>query len=109
MSWLSKLIKYIRGRQQADTMDPSGSLPPAMMVALAGNLATTEPDEVSCGEVDRLMDEFAELAARGEDASRIMPLVQLHFNHCPECREELEALLVVLNAYQESMRSNTGG
>jgi predicted anti-sigma-YlaC factor YlaD len=33
---------------------------------------------------------------RGEDASHLMPMVQKHLNMCPDCREEYEALLKMM-------------
>jgi hypothetical protein len=56
----------------------------------------TQSIELSCDEVEQLLDQFAELAQQGEDVSEIMPLVKNHVDLCPECREEFEALLRVL-------------
>ncbi len=61
-------------------------------------LARTQDSEYSCDDVYRLLDEFAEAVARGEDATRFMPQAQQHLEMCPDCREELEALLLVLRA-----------
>lgn len=61
-------------------------------------LARTQDSEYSCDDVYRLLDEFAEAVARGEDTTRFMPQVQQHLAMCPDCREELEALLLVLRA-----------
>jgi predicted anti-sigma-YlaC factor YlaD len=38
---------------------------------------------------------------RGEDASQFMPLVQKHLNMCPDCREEYEALLKMMETSAE--------
>jgi predicted anti-sigma-YlaC factor YlaD len=59
-------------------------------------ISYTQETEVSCDEVDRLLDQFAELVQRGEDVKEVMPLVKNHVDMCPECREEFEALLRIL-------------
>ncbi len=52
--------------------------------------------EYACDEVFSLMDQFAEACASRQDAARLMPLVQHHLELCSDCREEIEALLRVL-------------
>ncbi len=56
----------------------------------------TQEEEYTCDDVYELLDQFAEMVARGEDASQIMPLVDQHIKMCPDCREEYEALLRIL-------------
>lgn len=65
-------------------------------------LSITGEDEITCAEVHELIDEFAEMEIRGEDAARLMPLVQKHFELCNDCSEEHEALLEVL-AFEEKL------
>lgn len=59
-------------------------------------LAMTEEHEMSCDDVFAVLDEFAEAAKRGENALLLMPLVRLHLDMCPDCREEYETLLRML-------------
>jgi hypothetical protein len=59
-------------------------------------MAMTEDQELTCDEVHALIDQFAEMHLRGEDPSRLLPLVQRHLEMCPDCREEYEALLEAL-------------
>ena len=54
---------------------------------------TTRPDEISCGLCFEHLDHFAEMTLVGMNAAEAMPLVQDHLEHCPECREEFDALL----------------
>ena len=54
-------------------------------------------DELSCDEVYALIDQFAEMFRRGEDASHLMPLVEKHLMMCPDCREDYEALLRMMD------------
>ncbi len=56
----------------------------------------TQDIEVSCDEVDQILDQFTELIQRGENVQEIMPLVKNHVDLCPECREEFEALMRIL-------------
>ena len=76
----------------------AGSLNDKDLRILIQKIQATREDEVSCAEVDVLIDQYAELAARGEDIAALMPLVQQHLEMCSDCREELEALLRVLQA-----------
>lgn len=53
-------------------------------------------DEISCDECGERLAEFAELTLAGKSAAEAIPLVQNHLDRCTECREEFEALLLVL-------------
>ncbi len=61
-------------------------------------IEATEDTEIACGEAYRLLDQFADMLLRGEDAAALMPQVQHHLEICMDCREELEALLDALRA-----------
>ena len=71
-------------------------IPDPVMPKLLRSISMTDEQELSCDEVYALMDQFAEMVKRGEDASRLMPMVQKHLNQCPDCREEYEALLKMM-------------
>lgn len=74
---------------------------PAMDRALPGMLrmvAITDEKEIACDEVFRLLDQFTEMMARGEDAARLLPMVQKHLELCPDCGEEYAALLTMLKS-----------
>jgi hypothetical protein len=49
--------------------------------------------EVGCDECFDLLDEYVELELAGVDAAARLPGVRAHFDGCPACREEHEALL----------------
>ena len=59
-------------------------------------LEMTEDEELGCEEVYFLIDRYAELLQRGEAPKKLMPLVEKHLAMCGDCREELEALLRIL-------------
>ena len=63
------------------------------MMAMISNTAEVE---LTCDEVFELLDQFTEMARRGENVAQLMPLVQHHLGMCPDCREEYEALKRVL-------------
>lgn len=69
---------------------------PEAILKLLSAVDQTREDEYSCGEVYQLLDQYAETVEHGEDAERLMPLVKYHLDICPDCREEFEALLEVL-------------
>lgn len=60
------------------------------------NLSITDENEIACNEVHELIDQFTEMELRGEDVSRLMPLVQKHLELCPDCSEEHEILKEIL-------------
>ena len=71
---------------------------------------TTRPDEISCGQCFDHLDHFAEITLVGMNAAEAMPLVQDHLEHCRECRQEFEALLLALEGFEHDRRSaNTTG
>ena len=62
-------------------------------------LANTQEVELTCDEVFAVLDQFTEMAARGEDVSQLMPLIQQHLDMCEDCREEYKVLeKIVMNA-----------
>jgi len=67
------------------------------MQMLLRSVSMTEEDEISCDDVFNLLDQFAEMIKRGEDASQLMPLVHKHLNMCPDCREEYESLAQMMD------------
>jgi len=67
--------------------------PDAEMVKMLQSVAMTRDHEISCDDVFALLDEFVEAVKRGENVLLLMPLVRQHLDMCPDCREEYEALL----------------
>jgi len=53
-------------------------------------------EEMSCDEMFNRLDEFVETEVESHDAEKLMPLVREHLDMCPDCEEEYEALLDVL-------------
>ena len=59
-------------------------------------LETAESEEISCDELFIKLDEYVEREVDKKDAAKLMPVVRDHLDLCPECFEEYEALLDVL-------------
>ena len=70
--------------------------PDAEIVKMLQSLAMTEEQEISCDDVFAVLDEFVEAVKRGENPFLFMPLVRQHLDMCPDCREEYETLLRML-------------
>jgi predicted anti-sigma-YlaC factor YlaD len=61
-----------------------------------GMLAVTQPEELSCDEVFKLLDEFAEAVLAGKAATGLMAMIEQHLQVCPDCRQEYETLLAMM-------------
>lgn len=73
-------------------------LSPTQAKAMVQMIGKTQEVELSCDEVHRLLGQFAEMALRGEDTANLLPLVNQHLETCPDCREEYDALMQILQA-----------
>ena len=73
-------------------------LSPSQAERLLKMIQKTQEVELSCDEVHKLLDQYTEMALRGEDAAVLLPLVQQHLELCPACMEEYEALARILQA-----------
>lgn len=92
MELFDRLLNWLKRRHPEPTRAPRSDA----TTMLLSQLADTREVELSCDDVLAVLDQFAESALRGEDAAALMPLVQHHLDHCPDCHEEFEALLRVL-------------
>ena len=92
---LNQLLQRLFGAKQKETLsmknkmqaNKSEKTQKVMMM-----LADTQDVEMTCDEVFAVLDQFAEMTARGEDVSRLMPLVKHHLAMCPDCMEEYRVL-----------------
>lgn len=62
------------------------------MQKMLSMLSNTQDIELTCEDVFAVLDQFAELAARGEDMTKLMPLVKHHLDMCPDCQDEYKVL-----------------
>jgi hypothetical protein len=63
---------------------------------LVEQIARTQQRELDCGEVFAVLDQYAEAIVAGEDLGEQFALVIHHLDLCPDCLEEYESLLSVL-------------
>jgi hypothetical protein len=61
-------------------------------------LNDTQEDEADCIDFDLQAHCLAESLARGYPASVIPPDIKAHLQHSNDCREELEALVAIIEA-----------
>jgi hypothetical protein len=95
---MKKMIQFLtRLFRRSKPSSPVDSVSPRMAQMVAGMVAHTAEFELTCDEVFELLDQFAEMARRGENDAELMPLVNDHLAMCPECREEYEALQRILD------------
>jgi hypothetical protein len=59
-------------------------------------LCDTRDDELSCEEVFGRLDEYVDCLLAHRDLGDMYPLFEHHLGLCPDCRDELEALLQAL-------------
>jgi len=59
-------------------------------------LESVHEEEASCDEIYAKIDEYVEREVDNKDAAQLMPVIREHLDQCPDCCEEYEALLDVL-------------
>jgi hypothetical protein len=95
-----KLIELLKRwlKRESKQAYSNGSMDPKMLAGMLAQIERTREVELTCDEVLALMDQFAEMTLRGENAAQFLPLVQQHLEMCGDCQEELDALLRILRA-----------
>ena len=94
---LKEAIKRLVQRLGWDKEDNKMQLPEEFQKLLK-MIENTQEVEFSCDDVYHLLDQYSEAVVQGKNAEELMPLVEHHIDICPDCREEFEALLRVLQA-----------
>jgi predicted Holliday junction resolvase-like endonuclease len=94
---LKEAIKRLVQRMGWDKEEDKMQLPEEFQKLLK-MIENTQEVEFSCDDVYHLLDQYSEAVVQGKNAEQLMPLVEHHINICPDCREEFEALLRVLQA-----------
>jgi hypothetical protein len=80
-----------------NSLEPQGELQDEVVIKFLHVLENARAEELSCTDIFARLDEFveAEVLAKNE-ADKISPLVREHLDMCPDCCDEYEALLTVL-------------
>jgi hypothetical protein len=92
--FLKKIASLFQGRKNPGPTSRSMDV----LKEIMHSVDLTQDIEYDCSQVYELLDQYAEMVNRGEDASQIMPLVKQHLELCGDCYEEYEALLQILEA-----------
>jgi hypothetical protein len=92
VNFFRNMFEKIRRPAGARKMDPSK--------AMMEMMARTADEEIDCDTAFDRLNEYAEMFARGEDVSRILPAVHRHIELCKDCREEFQALLRAIQVKQ---------
>lgn len=84
-----------------NTFAPPQKLEDEVVLKFLRVLEHARRDELSCSEIYARLDEFVETEVQTKDAGKITPLLREHLDMCPDCCEEYEALLAVLENTKE--------
>ncbi|HET9587174.1 MAG TPA: hypothetical protein VFO91_00175 [Anaerolineales bacterium] len=89
---IRNLIKRIR-----NSLRVQEEIPNEAVLGFLRILEDVREEELHCSEIYSKLDEYVEREVSKKDAAQLMPLIREHLDICPECCEEYEALLDVLN------------
>lgn len=95
------MIKRLFGRIwrcKSSTSDAADSVAISHLHKTLVMVAATRDQELDCAEAFTFLDSYADRIRRGEDAAALLPLAHHHLAMCPDCSEELAALLRALEA-----------
>lgn len=103
-NWINRIFKKNRPQQSPGNVSMPMGMPKISSFqaeAMVQMIGKTQEVEISCDEVHRLLGQFSEMALRGEDTASLLPLVHHHLEICPDCREEYDALMQILQSSPE--------
>ncbi len=93
---LRDLIQKVR-----NGITPQEQVSNEMVLGFLRVLETVDHEEITCDELYEKLDLYVELEVGKKDAARIMPLMREHLDICPECCEEYETLLRVVEITEQ--------
>jgi len=88
---LRELIQRIK-----NSFIPHEELPNEAVLGFLRLLEETHDEELSCDEIYTKLDEYVQREVDKKDAAKLMPLIRDHLDTCPDCCEEFEVLLDVI-------------
>lgn len=83
------------------TFNPQEKLQDEVVLKFLRVLENLRAEELSCSEMYARLDEFVETEVKSKDVGKITPLIREHLDMCPDCCEEYEALLTILENTKE--------
>lgn len=92
-SFFKRVARWFKDEPQTSNEQPGAG---EMLQNMMRSIDNTQEVEYDCAQVYQLLDQYADMVERGEDAAELMPLVRHHLEMCRDCREEYEALMRVL-------------
>jgi hypothetical protein len=87
----------------------SKELPYEAVEGILRVLESVEMQGLSCAQVFVLLDEYVERELKDHEAAKVMPLLREHFDMCPDCCEEYEALLEAVEKSTDDLESAANG
>ncbi len=93
---LKALIRSVRKR-----VPPREELSTEAVLGFLRVLENVDKEEITCDELYAKLDEYVEREVDQKDAAKIMPLMRDHLDICPECCDEYEALLHVVQETEQ--------
>ena len=88
---IKDIIQRIR-----NNLNPNSDIEDEVVLKFLQILENVRREDMSCDDMYAQLDEFVEREVKARDAARIMPLIQEHIDICPECCDEYQALMTVL-------------
>lgn len=93
---IQTLIQRIRNK-----LNPQPELTDDVVLKFLNILEQARAEELSCSEIHARLDQFVENEVQTHEADKITPLIREHLDMCPECCEEYEALLAIVEHTKE--------
>lgn len=93
---LRAIIKKIRS-----SFNNREEIPNEAVLGFLHVLESVREEECSCDEIYTKIDEYVEREVDKKDAAQLMPLIREHLDLCPECCEEYDALMHILEKTSE--------
>jgi histidyl-tRNA synthetase len=76
-------------------------IPNEAVLGFLSVLESVREEECTCDEIYTKIDEYVEREVDKKDAAQLMPLIREHLDLCPECCEEYDALVHILEKTSE--------
>ncbi len=93
---MKNIFQQIGDRLKGDRVQDRPEYSDEIIAGFLRVLEEARVEDMPCDQVYSLLDQYVESEVHGIDAAKLMPLLREHLDMCPECCEEYEALLSVL-------------
>jgi hypothetical protein len=100
-SLIDRLKKILGASNPGTDMSPTVPVDEATLTQLMQILIHTREDELSCATVAERLDEYVDCISGRMLGDDTIPLMEHHLAMCPDCHEELDALLRAIETAAE--------